>query len=182
MPLSIDDCRAKVSKRVGKVSTDSSTFETLVGDAVVLHQAADFPKAVEKVLPHSALLPAALLLQTLANERSLASIHTQAVDILACLEGNEKQTGQRNAELHAQATHNLGTCMHHLGHLDAAKSLYAEVRAMDHHAPHSVSRCRPEHRRTLIAACSLLHARRCTHIGARTLVHPACLFTGFPCR
>lgn len=91
--------REKIELRQAIVETETSEFEKMVEEAVVLHKAGRFEAAVEK-----------------------------NIDLVACLEANAKKGSTAvNAEVHAMAVHNLGSALHQTGQFDVAKAFYSEA-------------------------------------------------------
>lgn len=91
--------REKIDMRQAIIETESSAFEKMIEEAVILHKAGRFEAAIEK-----------------------------NIDLVACLEANAKKGDTEvNKEVHAMAVHNLGSALHQCGHFDVAKGFYSEA-------------------------------------------------------
>lgn len=97
LTLSHGDVKEKILQRMATVATDSSAFERMIEEAIVLHKAQRFEDAVNK-----------------------------NIELVACLEANAKVNAKdAPKEVHAMATHNLGSALHQIGNFTAAKAFYA---------------------------------------------------------
>jgi len=89
---------SKADARKSAAGTDQLLFEKLVQDSLVCRQAGK------------------------------SELHlTKAIETVACVEMNRKAMGDDQKMLHAFALSNLGSALHILGYLDAARQLYEQA-------------------------------------------------------